>query len=104
MPAPQHSVFTGRVPFLPPNQQRQSNEGSQNVNPSEKKSTEKVDANSCYLPSSDRLETTGPADLRRRWGGVADESRDRDFRPITSSPGRDVISWPRLSASRLVAV
>jgi len=23
-PAPHHSVFTGRVPFLPPNQQRQS--------------------------------------------------------------------------------
>jgi len=26
-PAPHHSVFTGRMPFLPPNQQRQSNEG-----------------------------------------------------------------------------
>ena len=26
-PAPHHSVFTGRVPFLPPNQQRQSTEG-----------------------------------------------------------------------------
>jgi len=26
-PAPQHSVFTGRMPFLPPNQQRQSTEG-----------------------------------------------------------------------------
>ena len=25
-PAPHHSVFTGRVPFLPPNQQRQSTE------------------------------------------------------------------------------
>ena len=25
--APHHSVFTGRVPFLPPNQQRQSTEG-----------------------------------------------------------------------------
>jgi len=25
----QHSVFTGRMPFLPPNQQRQSTEGSQ---------------------------------------------------------------------------
>jgi len=25
-PAPHHSVFTGRMPFLPPNQQRQSNE------------------------------------------------------------------------------
>ena len=28
MPAPHHSVFTGRMPFLPPNQQRQSTEGS----------------------------------------------------------------------------
>jgi len=27
MPAPYHSVFTGRMPFLPPNQQRQSTEG-----------------------------------------------------------------------------
>ena len=26
MPAPHHSVFTGRMPFLPPNQQRQSTE------------------------------------------------------------------------------
>jgi len=28
-PAPHHSVFTGRMPFLPPNQQRQSTEGLQ---------------------------------------------------------------------------
>jgi len=28
MPAPHHSVFTDRMPFLPPNQQRQSTEGS----------------------------------------------------------------------------
>jgi len=27
MPVPHHSVFTGRMPFLPPNQQRQSTEG-----------------------------------------------------------------------------
>ena len=26
-PAPHHSVFAGRMPFLPPNQQRQSTEG-----------------------------------------------------------------------------
>ena len=26
-PAPHHSVFTGRMPFLPPDQQRQSTEG-----------------------------------------------------------------------------
>ena len=28
MPAPHHSVFTGRMPLLPPNQQRQSTEGT----------------------------------------------------------------------------
>ena len=28
MPAPHHSVFTGRMPFLPPNQQRQSTDGT----------------------------------------------------------------------------
>ena len=27
-PAPNHSVFTGRMPFLPPNQLRQSTEGT----------------------------------------------------------------------------
>ena len=27
MPVPHHSVFTGRMPFLPPNQQRQNTEG-----------------------------------------------------------------------------
>jgi len=27
MPAPHHSFFTGQMPFLPPNQQRQSTEG-----------------------------------------------------------------------------
>ena len=31
-PAPHHSVFTGRMPFLPPNQQRQSTEGKQSQN------------------------------------------------------------------------
>ena len=32
MPAPHHSwFFTGRMPFLPPNQQRQSTEGNQHI-------------------------------------------------------------------------
>jgi len=31
MPAPHRSVFTGWVPFLPPNQQRQSTEGTKNI-------------------------------------------------------------------------
>jgi len=30
-PVPHHSVFTGRMPFLPPNQQRQSTEGMHSV-------------------------------------------------------------------------
>jgi len=32
MPAPHHSVFAGRMPFLLPNQQRQSTEGRNNNN------------------------------------------------------------------------
>ena len=32
MPAPHHSVFTGRMPFLPPNQQCQSTEGNVSYN------------------------------------------------------------------------
>ena len=32
-PAPHHSVFTGRMPFLPPNQQYQSTEGNNNCLP-----------------------------------------------------------------------
>jgi len=32
MPAPHHSFFKGRMPFLPPNQQRQSTEGKLTVN------------------------------------------------------------------------
>jgi len=40
MPVPHHSFFTGRMLFLPPNQQRQStegtrNEGTQNINKTE---------------------------------------------------------------------
>jgi len=31
MPAPHHSVFTGRMPFLPPNQQRKSTECTSTV-------------------------------------------------------------------------
>ena len=34
MPATHHSVFTGRMPFLPPNQQRQSTEGKYRTQPS----------------------------------------------------------------------
>ena len=30
-PAPHHSVFTDRMPFLPPNQQRQSTEGKYHI-------------------------------------------------------------------------
>jgi len=31
MPVPHHSFFTGRMPFLPPNQQRQSTEGKSDL-------------------------------------------------------------------------
>ena len=30
-PTPHHSFFTGRMPFLPPNEQRQSTEGTSNM-------------------------------------------------------------------------
>ena len=33
MPVPHHSFFTGRMPFLPPNQQRQSTEGKLSQTP-----------------------------------------------------------------------
>jgi len=49
MPAPHHSVFTGRMPFLPPNQQRQSTEGTTNKqtnNQSEIRTTEHITAQS----------------------------------------------------------
>jgi len=38
-PAPHHSVFTGRMPFLPPNQQRQSTEDITANTVSQKKKT-----------------------------------------------------------------
>jgi len=38
MPAPHHSkFFTGRMPFLPPNQQHQSTEGIQSTEMSKEK-------------------------------------------------------------------
>ena len=33
MPVPHYSFFTGRIPFLPPNQQRQSTEGHTHTHP-----------------------------------------------------------------------
>jgi len=41
-PALHHSVFTGRMPFLLPNQQRQSTEGKKNVSKA-KRSWKKVE-------------------------------------------------------------
>ena len=41
MPAPHHSVFTGRMPFLPPNQQRQSTVGNFNMVDSKYKELQK---------------------------------------------------------------
>jgi len=40
MPTPHHSFFTGRMPFLPPNQQRQSTEGTKKQKTDKKKQTE----------------------------------------------------------------
>jgi len=47
MPAPHHSVFTGRMPFLPPNQQRQSTEGTGKIN--EKLKSENMQKRAVFL-------------------------------------------------------
>jgi len=49
MPAPNHSVFTGRMPFLPPNQQCQSAEGTVVVVDATDVHTCTVYCNSCPL-------------------------------------------------------
>ena len=46
-PAPHRSVFTGRVPFLPPNQQRQSTEGLRRT---EKPISETACCQGCRVP------------------------------------------------------
>ena len=52
-PAPHHSFFTGRMPFLPPNQQRQSTEGTVTNRPANYKTPERRDGTAgCYLLSS----------------------------------------------------
>ena len=62
-PAPHHSVFRGRMPFLPPNQQRQSTEGTSagrtNVDIWASAKLELVDK-FCYL--GDMLSVDGDAD------------------------------------------
>ena len=55
-PAPHHSVFTGRMPFLPPNQQCQSTEGTQ--------STVSVQLLTLTASSSERLLTVRWSSLR----------------------------------------
>jgi len=50
MPVPYYSIFTGRVPFLPPSQQNQSTEGFCIIRPH--RSTTYVNAAYCYWPSS----------------------------------------------------
>ena len=50
-PAPHHSVFTGRMPFLPPNQQRQSTEGTKTLKQLYKKSHYSVPHNNDHESS-----------------------------------------------------
>jgi len=59
MPAPHHSVFTGQMPFLPPNQQRQSTEGI---------STEGIRIYSTLDPKLVVLETLFPSSLMASTG------------------------------------
>ena len=55
MPAPTTQFFTGQMPFLSPNQQRQSTEDS---------ATEKKDwLNQKWVHKSNLLKTEGPASL-----------------------------------------
>ena len=51
MPAPHHSVFIGRMPFLPPNQQRQSTEITPKTKAGETKSSN-ISTTSSFLVSS----------------------------------------------------
>ena len=50
MPAPNHSVFTGRMPFLPPNQQRQSTEGTKQTYTNACKIYRSQSCARCYKP------------------------------------------------------
>jgi len=52
--APHHSIFTGRMPFLPPNQQRQSTEGLLTKNRQTHKNESENTAKSVIKPSSHR--------------------------------------------------
>ena len=51
MPAPHHSFFTGRMPFLPPNQQRQSTEGIKESLPAGPKFTRPA----CHVQPTTRI-------------------------------------------------
>jgi len=53
MPAPHHSrFFKGRMPFLPPNQQRQSNEGNNQSINIRLLRHDKMQANSATFPAA----------------------------------------------------
>ena len=54
-PAPHHSIFTGRMPFLSPNQQCQSTEGLLTKNRQTHKNESENTARSVIKPSSHRL-------------------------------------------------
>jgi len=59
MPVPHHSAFTDRMPFLPPNQHRQSTEGSGQSTKGSSRSYLKCLSFRWFLPGrkiSDRLE------------------------------------------------
>ena len=70
-PAPHHSVFTGRMLFLPPNQQRQSTEG--------KAQNENDHYNECFDPSAGSQ--TGPV------------VQEKQIPFVTKRPGSQPITW-----------
>ena len=51
-PTPHHSVFTGRMPFLPPNQQRQSTEGKNTTSSAFKLFTIIICTSTCILTAT----------------------------------------------------
>jgi len=70
-PAPHHSVFTGRMPFLPRNQQRQNTEG--------KAQNENDHYNGCFDPSAGSQ--TGPV------------VQEKQIPFVTKRPGSQPITW-----------
>jgi len=58
MPTPHHSFFTGRMPFLPPNQQRQSTEGTKKTDNRQKTDKKKQTENKNFEKTDSTVSKT----------------------------------------------